>query len=80
MKKLGRVQDLLFLYQTGGMKAVSWYLLDEDLDIKEDTWVYKAKKLLESKNLESLEAEIQLMLYNFKLGKNERSGSGRKDS
>jgi hypothetical protein len=80
MRKVGKVQEVLFLYQTGGMKAVSWYLLDTDLDIKEGTWISKAKKLLESKNLESLEAELQLMLYNFNLGKNERDGSGRKDS
>jgi hypothetical protein len=75
MKEIGKTQKVLFLYQTGGMKAVSYYLT-EDLDIREGTWVYKAKKLLEANLRESLEAEIQLMLYNFKLGKNERDGSG----
>jgi hypothetical protein len=81
MKKIGKTREVLDSYKKGGMSLVSKYLSDENLDIKEDTWIYKAKRLLESKNILSLEVEIQYIINKFKLiKKNEIEKSEGTDS
>ena len=73
MKKLAKIKDVLNIYKSKGITGVSEYLLDEELDIREETWIHKAKSLLDSKNFKSLEAEITLILFNFKLSENEEN-------
>ena len=62
-----RVKDILVHYQAGDMAAVAAYLSDEDLVIEPDTFAGKMKRLLDSNNLGSMEAEIASLLYTFKL-------------
>ena len=62
-----RVKDILVHYQAGGMVAVARYLSDEDLTIDPDTWTGKMKRLLDSHNWGSMEAEIASLLHTFKL-------------
>ncbi len=82
-----RVKDVLVHYQAGGMVAVARYLSDEDLTIDPDTWTGKMKRLLDSNNWGSMEAEIASLLHTFKLniedgtenttsGDNKSEGSG----
>lgn len=65
--KHARVKDVLISYQTGGMVQVARYLSDPELEIMENTWEWKMKKLLESENWRSMEAEIASLLFTFKL-------------
>ena len=65
--KHARVKDVLISYQTGGMVQVARYLSDPELKIDENTWEWKMKKLLESENWRSMEAEIASLLFTFKL-------------
>ena len=67
MSKHARVKDVLYAYSTSGMAGVARYLSDEDLIIEENTWIEKMKKLLESRNWFSMEAEIASILFTFKL-------------
>lgn len=62
-----RVKDLLITYQAGGMVGVARYLSDEDLVIDPSTWTGKMKRLLDSNNWGSMEAEIASLLHTFKL-------------
>ena len=62
-----RVKDVLVHYQAGGMVAVARYLSDEDLTIDPDTWTGKMKRLLDSNNWGSMEAEIASLSHTFKL-------------
>ena len=62
-----RVKDILVHYQAGGMVAVARYLSDEDLVIDPDTFAGKMKRLLDSNNWGSMEAEIASLLHTFKL-------------
>lgn len=74
--KSARVKDVLIAYQTGGMVQVARYLSDPELDIKENTWEWKMKNLLESHNWRSMEAEIASLLFTFKLTEE----NGREDT
>jgi hypothetical protein len=67
MSKHARVKDILEAYSIKGMEAVAKYLSDEDLILEPDTWSGKMKKLLDSKNYGSMEAEIASILFTFKL-------------
>lgn len=67
MGKYARVKDILEAYSIKGMAAVARYLSDEDLIIEPDTWSAKMKRLLDSQNWMSMEAEIASMLFTFKL-------------
>ena len=67
MKKHARVKDILACYRSGGMVSVARYLSDDDLIITEDTWEHKMKRLLESRNWQSMEAEIASLSYIFNL-------------
>lgn len=72
MNKYPRVKEVLNAYSKNGMGGVSKYLLNEDLIIDPNTWVGKMKRLLDSKSLSSMEAEIASILFIFKLNeKNE---------
>jgi hypothetical protein len=65
--KHARVKDILISYQTGGMVQVARYLSDPEIEIEENTWEWKMKKLLDSHNWGSMEAEIASLLFTFKL-------------
>lgn len=67
MAKHARVKDILEAYSIKGLEGVSKYLLDEDLIIDPISWSGKMKRLLDSQNLESMEAEIASILFTFKL-------------
>ncbi len=67
MSKHARVKEILEAYSTKGMVAVARYLSDEDLIIEPDTWSAKMKRLLDSQNWTSMEAEIASILFTFKL-------------
>ena len=67
MKKHARVKDIASIYRSGGMVSVARYLSDEDLIITENTWEHKLKKLLDSNNWASMEAEIASLSYIFNL-------------
>lgn len=67
MAKHARVKDLLEAYDIKGMAGVSKYLTDEDLILDPSTWTGKMKRLLDSKNFGSMEAEIASILFTFKL-------------
>jgi len=71
MGKHARVKDILEAYSNKGMAAVARYLSDEDLIIEPETWVAKMKKLLDSHNWMSMEAEIASILFTFKLTPND---------
>ena len=71
-----RVKDILIAYQTGGMVQVARYLSNPEVKIEEDTWEWKMKKLLESNNWRSMEAEIASLLFTFKLTEE----NGREDT
>jgi len=71
MKQHARVKDILSIYRSGGMVAVARYLSDEDIIITEDTWEHKLKKLLDSNNWASMEAEIASLSYIFNLSDND---------
>ena len=62
-----RVKDVLVLYQSAGMVGVARYLDDPDLIIDPSTWTGKMKRLLDSHNWGSMEAEIASLLHTFKL-------------
>ena len=62
-----RVKDILVLYQAAGMVGVARYLDDPDLIIDPSTWTGKMKRLLDSHNWGSMEAEIASLLHTFKL-------------
>jgi hypothetical protein len=76
MKEIAKTKKLLSLYLKGGMRLVAEYLSDSDLEFKEETWVFKAKKLLDSKCLKSLEQEIILILYKNDLNGRETEKPG----
>lgn len=67
MAKHARVKDILEAYSTKGMVEVARYLSDEDLIIDPSTWTGKMKRLLDSNNWRSMEAEIASILFTFKL-------------
>lgn len=67
MAKHARVKDILEAYETKGMSGVSRYLNDGDLILDPSTWSGKMKRLLDSKNFGSMEAEIASLLFTFKL-------------
>ncbi len=77
MKEIAKTKNLLSLYLKGGMKLVVEYLSNPDLEFKEETWVFKAKKLLDSKCPKSLEQEIILILYKNNLNGRETEKSGK---
>jgi hypothetical protein len=79
MAKHPRVKDLLIFYSTQGMTGVARYLSDEDLIIDPSTWTGKMKRLLDSHNWSSMEAEIASMLFTFKLGEKDGRESNRYD-
>jgi hypothetical protein len=77
MKEIARTKKVLSSYSKGGMKLVIEYLSNPDLEFKEETWVYKVKKLLDAKCIKSLEQEIMLVLYKFKLDDREVEEPGK---
>jgi len=73
--KEARVNDLLDAYRSHGMTGVARYLSDEELQIKKNSWVGKMKRLLDSHNWGSMEAEIASLVYMFNLN----NQNGRKN-
>ena len=65
--KYSRVKDILLAYEIGGMVQVARHLSDPELQIEEGTWTSKMKKLLDSNNWRSMEAEIASLLFIFNL-------------
>jgi len=65
--KEARVNDLLNAYRSHGMAGVARYLSDEELKIEENSWVGKMKRLLDSQNWGSMEAEIASLINMFNL-------------
>lgn len=80
MKGIAKTRGVLLAYNKGGMNSVAKYLSDPELEFKEDTWVFKAKKLLENKCWKSLELEIDLILYKFDLNGKETEEPDGEDS
>jgi hypothetical protein len=78
MKKFPRVKEILIAYNTGGMVSVARYLSDENLIIEPDSFAGKMKKLLDSNNWSSMEAEIASVLHTFKLDIDDETNSYRK--
>jgi Trk K+ transport system NAD-binding subunit len=66
-KRHARVKDILACYRSGGMVSVARYLSADNIIITEDTWEHKMKKLLDSNNWASMEAEIASLSYIFNL-------------
>jgi len=66
-----KTREVLSAYMKGGMKAVDKYLFNPELEFQENTWVFKAKYLLEHNCWRSLEQEINLILYKFTLNDGE---------
>jgi hypothetical protein len=77
MKEISKTKKVLSAYLNGGMKSVAEYLSNSNLYFDEETWVYKAKKLLDSKCDKSLEQEIMLILYKFNLNDREIEEPGK---
>ena len=67
MSKHARVKDILDVYSIKGLIGVSKYLMDDEIIVDPSTWSGKMKKLLETKNFGSMEAEIASILFTFKL-------------
>ena len=72
MGKHARVQEVIASYKEGGMVSVARYLSDEDMAIDPSTWTGKMKRLLDSNNWRSMEAEIASLMFTFNLTDNER--------
>ena len=86
MKRHARVKDILAIYRSSGMVGVARYLSDDDIIIAPDTFEHKMKKLLDSNNWASMEAEIASLSYIFNLSEadgrirnNEPSDQGSED-
>ena len=67
MKSIAKTRDILAAYKKAKMPGVIQYLLREDLEFTEGTWAIKAKELVNKNSWDSLEAEINLILYKFEL-------------
>ena len=68
---IAKTREVLSAYIKGGMKSVVKYLSNPELEFQKETWVFKAKNLLENKCSLSLEQEINLILYKFILSDGE---------
>lgn len=77
--KYGRVKDLISAYIDYGMVGVARYLSDEDMVIERGSWIEKMKKLLDSKNWISMEAEIATVSFKFNLIDENGSKNIRRD-
>lgn len=77
--KYSRVKDLINAYIDYGMVGVARYLSDDDLVIEEGSWIEKMKKLLDSKNWISMEAEIAIVSFKFNLTEENGSKNIRRD-
>jgi hypothetical protein len=64
---IAKTRDVIKAYRIAKMPGVLQYLLREDLEFEENTWVAKAKELAVKNQLLSLEEEINLIIYKFKL-------------
>jgi hypothetical protein len=80
MKGIAKTREILLAYKKGGMKSVSEYLFDPELEFREETWSFKAKYLLEHNCWRSLKAEIDLILYKFDLNGKEAEEPNGEDS
>jgi hypothetical protein len=65
-----RVKDVLKQYSKGGISFVKNYLNQEGLIIEENTWIHKIKTLLDKNLDKSVESEIELLLFEFKINDN----------
>lgn len=65
--KRGRVNDLLLAYKNNDMLGVKAYLEDSNIIIEDYSWVGKMKRLLDSKKIISMEAEIASLFFIFNL-------------
>ena len=63
MNQRAKTRDVLKAYNKAKMPGVVQYLLREDLDFEDGTWVKKAKELVDKHQWMSLEEEIILILY-----------------
>ena len=67
MNGRAKTRDILKAYQKAKMPGVIQYLLREDLDFEKDTWAEKAHQLAINNQWQSLEEEINLIVYKFNL-------------
>lgn len=67
MKSIAKTRDVLKAYSKAKMPGVIQYLLREDLEFADDTWVSKARELAVKNQWLSLEEEINLISYKFNL-------------
>ncbi|HRT03646.1 MAG TPA: hypothetical protein P5513_06885 [Candidatus Diapherotrites archaeon] len=78
--KEGKIIDLLKEYYSHGMAGVARYLSDNNIKIYENSWVGKMKRLFESKNWMSMEAEIASLIYILNLTNENERGNIESDN
>ena len=69
MEDLVTVKSAINCWKEGGVQTLKVYLNSHET--KEDTWVNKIKKLINEGCINSVNKEIELILFNLKLNDNE---------
>lgn len=66
MKKVAKVIEILNVYSSLGYQGVKIYFDNPELEIIENSWVFKIKNLIDKNMWISASMEIELLITKFK--------------